>query len=836
MQYFTVGELIKSHRVKRGLSQQYVVDRLPIKLRAYQGWEGGDRVPRKHLSKIVEVFNLSKTEADELYRAADQVAPETSEKENLPFPKNPFFTGRKTYLELLEYHFNENGNNVIVSISGLGGIGKTQLALEYAHRCCNSEKYRAVLWVNAANKATLETSYLSLANLLQLPEKSEREVDRIVQAVMGWLRGHPNWLLILDNVDDFEIIRSFLPTRPRGHILLTTRSEIVSTIGTAAQIKIGAMEQEEGLLFLLRRSQGLQTGAEQGNVPSNVYSAALQLVQFLGSHPLALDQAGAYINEAGTSFDNYIRLYHQQRYILLNKYGSLNTVHPEHPETVVVTFEISLQRASELCPAARDVLHICSFLHPDDIPEELLNFDAHLRQNSMLFDKAIAALRRYSLIKRNVEKKHISVHRLVQEVVQDSILESEQVVWIERVIAALEAVFPEGVHPAWSAYERLLPHVLTCATRTQSWKNPLPGLAPLLFKTALYLAGRAQYLRAEPLFQQALRIWEQVLGSKHPNMIYPLTSLAELYREQGKYERAEELYQRALHIREQEPGLGRPDMATLLNNLASLYREQGKYVEAEPLYQWVLRIREQELGSGHPDLVIPLNNLAELYTDQEKYEQAELLYLQSLQIRERALGPEHPQVVVPLKKLAECYMKQGKYVEAEPLYQRVLRIQERVFRPESPDLIYPLDDLAGCYRKQGKLAEAEPLYRQALSLCEQESFEHPLAAYPLRGLAECYMEQGKYVEAEPLYQRALQVWEQDILDPEHPDVASPLIDLAECYREQGKYEDAVPLYRRALALQEQALGPQHWKTVETRMGYAALLRTIGLQDIPPEGA
>src|SRR6266567_2006370 len=326
MRKFSFGQLLTSYRTRLGWTQSEVVDpadplALEVSLRTYQKWENGESIPsNRWLPYIANLFQLNDAEADALYRAAGAVAPKI---QNLLFPQNPFFTGRQTYLELLARHFKETGSVAItqpMSISGLGGIGKTQLALEYAHRCYPNV-YRSVLWVNAADKATLEASYLSLANLLQLPEKNEREVDRTIQAVKSWLEGHTGWLLILDNADDLRIARSFLPTTSRGHILLTTRSQIVGNIAT--KIEIEGMDPEEGFLFLLRRSGVLKDGTEPDTVASDILNAARQLVALLGGHPLALDQAGAYIEETGTSFDDYLQLYADQRLMLLNERGLL---------------------------------------------------------------------------------------------------------------------------------------------------------------------------------------------------------------------------------------------------------------------------------------------------------------------------------------------------------------------------------------------------------------------------------------------------------------------------------------------------------------------------------
>ena len=316
MQEFSFENLLTSYRNRLGWTQRRVAEKLEVSLRTYQGWENGERLPpQKMLQRIAGLFELNDAEADTLYRAASEVAPEIH---NLPFQCNPFFTGREAYLDLLDQHFKKNGSVAItqpISISGLGGIGKTQLALEYAHRC-HPNVYRTVLWTKAADKATLEASYLSLASLLRLPEKDERKVDRVIQAVKTWLERHTNWLLILDNVDDLQLARSFLPIKPRGHILLTTQSQIVGNI--AAQIEMEAMAPEEGLLFLLRRSGVLKTRIERDTIASNIRNDAQQLVEILEGHPLAIDQTGVYIEETRDSFSTYMQLYSDQRLILLN--------------------------------------------------------------------------------------------------------------------------------------------------------------------------------------------------------------------------------------------------------------------------------------------------------------------------------------------------------------------------------------------------------------------------------------------------------------------------------------------------------------------------------------
>src|SRR6266571_5258693 len=231
-------------------TQQGVANRLGVSRGMYNQWENGRAVPtRSDLKNIVSDFGLDEKEQAALFRAAAQVPPEIK---HLPL-RNLLFTGRERQLEQLGQLLKENNR---VALIGLPGIGKTQLALEYAHSCFQ-KVYRVVLWVNAADETTLAQTYGELAEPLKLPEWDERELKRRIQAVKEWLEDHTNWLLIMDNADDLGLARLFFPTTDNGHILLTTRSQIIGSI--AMKIEIEAMEPEEGLAFLLRRSLPVDT-------------------------------------------------------------------------------------------------------------------------------------------------------------------------------------------------------------------------------------------------------------------------------------------------------------------------------------------------------------------------------------------------------------------------------------------------------------------------------------------------------------------------------------------------------------------------------------------------
>ncbi len=632
---------------------------------------------------------------------------------NIPYPRNPYFTGREELLRRLAASLRA-GETVGISqpqaVSGLGGVGKTQLALEYAYRYY--QDYEAVLWTRADTQEALISGFVTFAALLQLPEQEERDQLKIVQAIKHWLTSHTRWLLLLDNADDLVLVRDFLPPAGRGHTLLTTRAASMGRL--AHPIEVDALDNEPGALLLLRLTYRLAPDAPLEQAEASERTIALQITQELGGLPLALDQAGAYIEETHCSLADYLQLSRSQRADLLAARGGLV---PDHPEPVATTWSLSFARVQERSAAAADLLRVCAFLHPDAIPEEIITESTAalglslqaVAHNPFVLNQAIGVLLAYSLLKRQPEEHLLSMHRLVQAVLKDGMDASTYHQWAERVVQAVDKVLPNVDYRTYARYKRCLPHAQECARLIEQEHLTSSAARRLLHQTGKYLSEHARYSEAEAFHQQSLRIREQTMGPDHPDVAYPLNGLASLYSEQGKYAKAEPLYLRALHIWEQALGTEDQLVAYPLNNLASLYYLQGKYAEAEPLYQRALRIWEQAYGPDHPQVASPLNGLANLYKEQGKYAEAEPLYQRALRILEQAQVSDDPTVAYSLSGLANLYKKQGKYAEAEPLYQRALRIREQALGPNHPRTREVVRNYAMLLRKMGRETEATQL-------------------------------------------------------------------------------------------------------------------------------
>jgi tetratricopeptide (TPR) repeat protein len=680
--------------------------------------------------------------------------------------------------------------------------------------------------VHAASEEVLMTSFRGLAELL--PDgaaKEETDQRKLVRAITRWLEQCQDpWLLIVDNADDLSLVQQYLPGQGNGSVLLTTRANAVGSL--AEPLDVEAMGVMEGTHFLLHRTHRQDASEEESNEATNVVIA-------LDGFPLALDQAGAYIEETGCSFGDYLQLYHTHRQTLLARRGRQAT---NYPDSVAMTWSLSFQQIEHKSPAAAELLRLCALLAPDHIPEELLREGAPywpplLQQAAadlLTFNQMIEQLLAFSLVKRLTADQTLSMHRLVQAVQLERMEAGEQRQWAERMVCAVNAVFPAQPEEvsSWPQCLRYLEQVQACDTLIQKENLVLVEAADLLSRSGAYLREHASYALAQALSQRALSIREQQLGPHHPLTASSLNDLGRLYWRQGKYEQAESLFVRALSIREQQLGPHHLETAKLLHNLGFLYGDQGKYEQAESLFVRALSIREQQLGPHHSQTAFSLNNLGVLYRRQGKYEQAEPLLARSLSICEQQLGPHHLETAGGLNNLGCLYFEQGKYEQAEPLFARTLSICEQQLGPHHPETASSLSNLGCLYFEQGKYEQAEPLCVQALSICEQQlGPHHPLTAEGLFKLGLLYCEQGQSEQAEPLLVRALSIQEHT-LSAQHPDLASTLSGLARLSEAQGHLQKAAALYQQVLTIREQVYGPHHRKTIQTQESLSRVLQHI----------
>ncbi|MDQ6645354.1 MAG: serine/threonine-protein kinase, partial [Chloroflexota bacterium] len=544
---------------------------------------------------------------------------------NIAHRRNTYFTGREDVLKRLHEELRQNKKAALTqAITGLGGIGKTQTVVEYAYRY--RQYYKTILWVNADSLDHLLSNFAALAEPLNLPEKSIQDQSKVAKAVTRWLETHSAWLLIFDNFEDPEMVRDFLPLTTDGHILLTTRAQAIHTIAQA--IELDKMTADEGALLLLRRARIIEPRATLEYGTTRDRTTARAISELLDGLPLALDQAGAYIEGTECSLSDYLHLYELRHAKLLQERGRF-APRDNHPDSVAATLSLSFEKALQADPAAADLLRLCAFLHPDAIPEEIITDGAPdlgraLRSTAtdqFKLDTAIGTLRKYSLLRRNSELHTLTIHRLVQTILKERMNKKVQLQWAERAVRAVNCAFPDVEPSNWQRCQRLLSHAQICTTLIQQDQMTFPEAARLLHQTGYYLSKRAQYSQAEAFLQQTLKLRERTLGPDHLLVASTYDALAEVYLGQGRYSLSEATYQQALAIREKVLGPDHLDVVICLNNIAGLsyFVHGADYDRSEQLLQRALAILEKARGPEHLDVANNLDHLGVLYDYQGRY-------------------------------------------------------------------------------------------------------------------------------------------------------------------------------------------------------------------------
>jgi tetratricopeptide (TPR) repeat protein len=697
---------------------------------------------------------------------------------NLPLPSiGSLFKGREAFLDDLRQRLviRDGQATAIVSrqaIHGLGGVGKTRAAVEYAWR--HADDYTALLFVSAPS-AELRTNVANLIGVLGMTAQTA-SVDEQLAAVLRRLDAHPGWLLIVDNVDTEEAaqeVERLLVKLRAGHVLITSR---ISNWSAAVEpLELDVLAQADAAAFLLERTPHRRRGADDA-------TRAAAIAGELDSLALALEQAGAYINKLWLSFAEYLERWKGKRAELL-RWCDPRLM--QYPVSVAVTWETTFAQLEE---PERRLLDVLSWLAPEPIP--LFVFDAAQLTEAISDPRvALASLAGYSLARFDASGETVLVHRLVQEIARGRIPAADHTASLR---VALEAVNAVAVDDDWDV-------------RTWGVWTPLAAHAEAVSRSA----------DAAGLARPTGRL---------------MNELGQYWRARGQFPAAELLYRRALAIAEQSYGPDHCDVARALYTLAELLRITNRLVEAEPLCRRALAIREGCYGPDHRKVATVLNELAELLRATKRPGEAEPLCRRALAIRERCYGPGHREVATVLNNLTELLRATKRLGEAEPLCRRALAIDERSCGPDHPTVARDLNNLALLLRETNRLGEAEPLCRRALAIAEQSyGPDHPTVANRLNNLAELLRETNRLGEAEPLCRRALAIWEQS-LGPDHPDVAFALNNLAELLGATNRPGEAEPLYRRAVQILiefQRRTGHEHPNLRAGLANYRGLLEALG---------
>ncbi|MEH2027735.1 tetratricopeptide repeat protein, partial [Nostoc sp.] len=617
----------------------------------------------------------------------------------VPFEK---FVGREAELEKLHQQLQTSRQVEIVAVAGMGGVGKTELATQYAKQ--HLQNYQGgVCWLSAQG-IDVGIQILRFAELkfkLIAPDDWEL-ADRLKYCWQNWQQGEV--LLVFDDVTDYKKqVQPYLPPEsPRFKVLLTTREEFDRTL---AQLPLGVLKP-------LAAMKLLKSLVDRERLKSEPW-VAREICKSLGYLPLALELVGRYLDTMpDLSLETLLKRLQKKRL----EHEAIAKANPlmRYEYGVAEAFALSWEQLDENAQSLACWLSLYALA---DIPfsVEWIKDD----DEQELWDKAIAELGKLHLVQWQ-SKGIYRLHPLIRQFFQMKLDESSEADEVKTAFAAqmVEVAKQIPQQPNREDILNLTPfisHIAEIATHLSQYLSdedltwPFTGLG-------WFYKGQGLYQQAEPWYKLCVEAAENRLGLEHPYVATSLNNLALLYESTGRYSEAEPLHLQALELRKRLLGDNHPDVANSLNNLALLDESTGRYSEAEPLHLQALELRKRLLGDNHPDVANSLNNLAGLYESTGRYSEAEPLHLQALALRKRLLGDNHPDVAASLNNLAGLYESTGRYSEAEPLYQQALALRKRLLGDNHPHVATSLNNLAGLYESTGRYSEAEPLYQQALAL------------------------------------------------------------------------------------------------------------------------
>jgi tetratricopeptide (TPR) repeat protein len=615
--------------------------------------------------------------------------------DNLPL-RSPVFEGRDVAVLADLMDGAQNGEVVATAVCGLGGIGKTELALHYASRY--RDRYRLLWWITAD---TLENVGLGLASLASRLHPTGTLADAESWAV-DWLQNNREWLLILDNMEEISAVEPLLgQLAGRGRVLITTRRNL----GTARWAKLGLAPLQ---LDVLGRTASIRMLALLSGVTD--VEGAGRLAEALGDLPLALEQAAAYISQHnGLGFDDYRRLLAMHSARILDRSGEGGT----RERAVAQVWQVSLSAVAERAPLAEQVIHVMAWLAPDALPEDIL---LPLAGDPLELTEALAVLASYSLL--NHSEGMLRSHRLVQAVTRAASSSSAKGTGAAIQAAAIlrQALPPDPVAnvAGWPRWNVLLPHIDALSEKVGE-DSPSTDLLYAADQAATYRLFQGQVSAAITQFEQVLAGRRARLGDEHPETLTSRHNLASAYQTVGRLLEAIALHEQVLSDYRRLLGDNHPDTLASRNNLARAYQASGRLPEAIALHERVFADSRLVLGELNADTLASRHNLALAYADAGRLSEAIASLEEVLAARRRVLGEDHPASLATRNSISRLYASAGRVAEATTLYEQVLTDRQRVLGDDHPDTLTSRNNLASAYASAGRVAEATTLYEQVLT-------------------------------------------------------------------------------------------------------------------------
>jgi tetratricopeptide (TPR) repeat protein len=646
---------------------------------------------------------------------------------------------------LRSQHERASTHVVTQAMSGLGGIGKSTLALHFAQ--VHRPKYTAVWWIDAETPETITDSLAQLTTQANPgTDTSSTPSATLAEWAMTWLETHPGWLLVFDNASRPDHLAPYLARLASGDHLITSRL-------TYGWHELAAKSLHLDVLTPPAATSLLRQLAIPGN--GNDASAAEELADELGYLPLALEQAGAYIRRTRNTYSAYLRRFRAQPARMLNTPGNGDP----HSATIARTWRVTLDTIAERDPLAVDLLRIMAWFAPHDIPRDLLSSAVDEPDADV---EALALLNDFSMIA--LTESTAAVHRLVQALArtpdsQDPHRSDSAINQARSAVATLigDALpdDPETNTAGWPRWRALLPHIDAYLTHAHPDTDTIETDF-ILYSTSQFLHGQGQLPQAIQYAQRSAATSARLNGEDDPGTLTSRNNLATAYESAGDSERAIPLLEQNLADSIRILGEDHPDTLSSRNNLAIAYREAGDLDRAIPLYEQNLADSIRTRGEDDPGTLTSRNNLATAYESAGDSERATPLLEQNLADSIRILGEDHPGTLTSRNNLAYAYESAGDSERAIPLLEQNLTDRTRILGGDHPDTLSSRNNLAYAYRAAGDLDRAIPLYQQNLTDRTRILGEdHPGTLISRNNLAFVYRAAGDSDRAISLYQQNL---------------------------------------------------------------------------------
>jgi len=700
------------------------------------------------------------------------------------------------------------GEAVVV---GTGGLGKTQLAIEYAHRF-GSVYTGGVYWVDADQGLSTLISQISEAAGIEVDNKTD-EANQVEQIWRGLNQLHGPSLIILDNFPENEPLQPYLPVGGRIHTLVTTRRQDLDY----PLVRLNILTTEEGIRLL-------NAGARRFGNDANA------LVARLGGLPLALELAKGYLNYRK---DLTISLLLQEMSSntdieLLAEFASEYRDHlPSRHETDIVrTFQLSWDAAPEL---ARKILRCMGELAPAPVPRSLLRSVLDLPADSGVRDplaKALDELSRLSLVELDTSGNPIA-HRLIlafarHHNVADSASPFDRCLAVIQERMTQASLTPDAATIA--KLNQLVPHVESLLAGSLV---PPKDFLELASRLDIHYTALGRYTDALRTSNMSLVSAEKTFEPGHPSIAIRQSNLAQVLQDLGQLEEARDLLRKALASAEKTFEPGHPSIAIRQSNLALVLKGLGQLEEARDLLRKALASDEKTFALGHPSIAIRQSNLATVLQDLGQLEEARDLLRKALASAEKTFAPGHPSIAIRQSNLALVLKGLGQLEEARDLLRKALASAEKTFEPGHPSIARSQSNLATVLQDLGQSEEARDLLRKALA-SNEKTFEpgHPSIANRQSNLATVLQDLGQLEEARDLLRKALASAEKTFA-PGHPYIARGQSNLAMVLKDLGELEQARDLLKKALASNEKTYSPGHPAIATGQSNLATVLKDLG---------